>query len=135
MRQAITTRYLGPTNSRGSRIKALARKATSRHSGWGYHPEMSLTDGYDHAGNHDDNHCRVAKLLAIKLGWSGLWIAGGLPTEDGNCYVNLHVGPDTDLQQHMANLYSLQQGRDWFFVPEAVPIPDQPAPSHTGEAQ
>ncbi len=114
MRQGITTRYLGPTNSRGSRIKATARKA-DRNNNW---PEMSLTVSYAYAGGSDTEHCKAAQALATKLGWSGLWIAGGKPEEDGNMYVNLHVGPDTDLQVHMSNLYSLHEGSDWFYVAE-----------------
>lgn len=111
MRQGITTRYLGPTNSKGSRIKAIARKASS----WG--PEMSLAEPRAYRLNTEEDHTRVAHLLATKLGWSGLWIAGGKPEEDGNMYVNLDVGPGTDLHVHMSNLGSLVEGRDWFYVP------------------
>lgn len=114
MRQGITTRYLGPTNTKGSRIKATARKANPRNGG----REMSLTVPYQY-GSSAEEHCKAAEALATKLGWSGLWIAGGKPEEDGNMYVNLNVGP-TDLQVHMSNLYSFREGSDWFYVPVVV---------------
>lgn len=109
MRQGISTRYLGPTHSRGSRIKALARKAN------GFGAEMSHTRSYGY-GDTEEEHTGAAHELAEKLGWSGLWIGGGTPSEDGFQYVNLNVGPDTDLSVHMGNLYSLREGRDWFFI-------------------
>ena len=81
MKQGITTQYRGPTNFRGSRIKALARKRDSIGG------EMSLTVPYGH-GDTDEEHCKAAKALAVKLGWSGLWVAGGSPDGRGNIYVN-----------------------------------------------
>ena len=54
--QAITTRYHGPTNVRGSRIKATAAAG-------------SITLGYDHALTLDGNHEAAAKALANKFGW------------------------------------------------------------------
>jgi len=78
MRQFITTKYLGPTNSRGPRLKAFASGSFS-----GYRP--TLTVGWDHGLSPDENHRAVAFALAKRLGWSGRWIAGG--SVDGNVYV------------------------------------------------
>lgn len=74
MRQAIITKFHGPTNVRGSRIKATAAAG-------------SVTVHYDHALNQQGNHDAAAKALALKLDWKGAWYAGGLPSQDGNCYV------------------------------------------------
>ena len=67
--QAITTKYIGPANVRGSRIKATAAAG-------------SITLHWDDALNSDDNHKAAARALATKLGWDyGEWIAG--VTKDG----------------------------------------------------
>ena len=57
MAQAITTRYLGPTNHRGSRI--LATCSAGR-----------LTHDWNHALNTEDNHREAAQALIAKLGWT-----------------------------------------------------------------
>lgn len=68
--QAITTRYFGPTNTKGSRVKATAAAG-------------SITVGWDDRLNHDRNHCLAAKKLALKFGWGyGTWHQGGLPNGD-----------------------------------------------------
>jgi hypothetical protein len=54
--QAIITKYLGPTNTKGSRIKATCAAA-------------SVTLGYDSALNSDGNHRAAAEALCKKLGW------------------------------------------------------------------
>lgn len=65
--QAIITKYIGPTNVRGSRVKATAQAG-------------SVTLEWDDALNRDDNHMAAAKALATKLGWDyGEFIAGTLP--------------------------------------------------------
>ena len=100
MRQAITTKYLGPTNHRGSRIKAQAAAG-------------SITIPYDYSGNDDSVHAKAAKALADKFGWSGLWIAGGLPSDDGNVYVNIPEPQSWGLM-----VLNLREGEDWFHVSE-----------------
>ena len=76
--QAIETRYLGPTNHRGARIKATAQAG-------------SLTVPYDYALNTDENHTAAAKAFAEKLGWVGPEYGelhgGGNAKGDGNVYV------------------------------------------------
>lgn len=101
MRQAIVTKYLGPTNTRGARVKATADAG-------------SVIIGWDHALNSDQNHTRAARKLAEHFGWfeapfvpKGVnvpveygiadieflrrWVAGGLPDNAGNAYVR-HEG-------------------------------------------
>lgn len=66
MRQAIVTRFLGPTNHRGARVKATADAGT-------------VTVSWDYALGISENHERAAFALADKLGWTGNWVGGGLP--------------------------------------------------------
>jgi len=96
MRQAITTRYMGTTNTQGSRVRARASAG-------------SVTGHWDYADNDDGNHCRVARQLAVKYGWSGFWVAGGLPSEDGNVFVWAGETPRADAIG--------AEGRDWFHIP------------------
>lgn len=65
MRQAIHTQWLGPTNFRGSRVKAKADAG-------------SITIGWDHALNIDQNHAAAAVALADKLGWNHRWVGGSI---------------------------------------------------------
>jgi len=79
MRQAIVTRYLGPTDHRGARIKARADAGT-------------ITIPWNHAQDIEANHTTAAETLATKLGWVGEhtdWqlVGGGLPDGTGNAYV------------------------------------------------
>jgi len=78
MRQAITTKYIGPTDHRGSRVKATAQAG-------------SIVVGWDDALDSDDNHTAAARALARKYGWSGLLVGGGAPDGRGNCYVLLDL--------------------------------------------
>ena len=64
--QAIETKYLGATNYKGSRIKAT-------HQGNAH----SVTLGYNHALNLDENHHECAKALMRKLKWEGEMHGGG----------------------------------------------------------
>lgn len=73
MSAAIITRYHGPTNFKSGRIKATARQ---RRTGFS---ELALTLQYESGLSQCRNHSAVAKALAEKLDWSGVWIAGGLP--------------------------------------------------------
>lgn len=73
-RQAITTRFLGPTTYRGARIKAQASAG-------------SLTVSWDHKLNSSGNHAAAAEGLARKMAWCGFWAAGGMPDERGDVFV------------------------------------------------
>lgn len=72
--QAIVTKYLPPTNHKGARV--VAKAAAGR-----------LVVHWDHSLNVADNHAAAARALVEKLGWGGRWIAGGLPSEDGDVFV------------------------------------------------
>lgn len=72
-RQAITTKYIGPTNYRGSRVKASASAG-------------SVTLDWDSAMNLDGNHAAAAQALCDKYGWTGEYVMGG--TETGYVFVS-----------------------------------------------
>ena len=76
----IRTSFLGPTNTRGSRYKAIAGDGRKG---------FTLTVEADHALGLEDNHYRAARLLIQKLGWFhdttrgdtySHWYGGGTPT-------------------------------------------------------
>jgi hypothetical protein len=73
--QAIVTKYIGPTNVRGSRVKATAAAG-------------SVTLSWDCALNSEDNHAKAAEALANKYKWRGRWFGGGMPDDKGNVYVS-----------------------------------------------
>ena len=73
-RQAIVTKYHGPTNTRGSRISAKC--AGGR-----------VSVPYDYALNNDQSHAAAAAALAAKLGWSGRMVGGGSPDGTGSVFV------------------------------------------------
>ncbi len=78
--QAIVTKYLGPTNYSGSRVKASCDAG-------------SVTVSYAHEYSLSDNHDRAASVLAQKLGWFGVYASGSLP--DGR-YAHVSA-PEADL--------------------------------------
>lgn len=63
---AITTRYIGPTDRRGSRILARC------DGGSVHHP-------YDDALTSDSNHTAAVLTLCHRLGWHGYLHEGTLP--------------------------------------------------------
>ena len=73
-RQAIITKYIGPTDLRGSRVKATAEAG-------------SITLAWDDALNSEENHVAAARALAGKYGWDRLndMTHGG--TRDGYVFV------------------------------------------------
>lgn len=78
--QAIETKYLGPTNTRGSRI--IARAQVGR-----------ISVPWDYALSVDENLDAAARAFAAKWGWFGTWIRGARSDGKGNVYVaiNGHV--------------------------------------------
>jgi hypothetical protein len=74
MRQAIETKFLGPTNSRGSRVKAYAQAG-------------SVTVSWDHALDAFENHKAAALALAAKYAWDCTWIGGGKADDTGYVFV------------------------------------------------
>jgi hypothetical protein len=74
VRQAITTKYIGPSNVKGSRVKARAAAG-------------SITLHWDDALNSEDNHRAAAQAYATKMGWHGKYYQGSLPDDSGYCFV------------------------------------------------
>jgi hypothetical protein len=67
--QAIQTKFIPCTNTRGSRVKAWAEAG-------------SITVSWDHALNVDENHAEAARQLRKKLHWDlnyGAMVGGALP--------------------------------------------------------
>ena len=71
--QAIVTKYLPPTNVKGSRIKATAAAG-------------SVIVHIDHALDMEANHAKAAEALANKFEWRGNWFMGCTP-DNGYCFV------------------------------------------------
>ena len=78
MFQAIVTKYLGPSNVRGARVKATADAG-------------SVILSWDHALNADENHAKAAYALRDRFGWNGDYygelVGGGLPRNNAHDYV------------------------------------------------
>jgi hypothetical protein len=70
---AILTKYLGPTNFRGARVKAYTET------------KLSVTVHWDHALNPEENHRVAAMALVAKMCWTGRWVGGA--TEQGYAFV------------------------------------------------
>lgn len=64
--QAITTKYVGPSNTKPGRIIATTASG------------LRLSVNYPHDLTTDDAHRMVAQKLADKYGWTGKMVAGGL---------------------------------------------------------
>ena len=75
MRQAITTKYLAPTNHKGARIKAECAGG-------------KIVMPWDHAHNPERNHHTAAKWLLRKMQWheKNAVIGGAMPN-GGYCFV------------------------------------------------
>lgn len=69
---AIETKYLGPTNTKGARIKAFTDGA-------------SIIKSYDDSLTSFDNKAEAARALCEKLGWEGSLVGGG--TRMGEVFV------------------------------------------------
>ena len=67
-RQAIITKYIGPTNTLGARIKATTGNG-----------KISATIPYPHEDSRNA-HALAALKLARKIGWTGTLIEGGTAT-------------------------------------------------------
>lgn len=76
MRQAIETKWLGPTNYRGARVKASAQAG-------------SITLPWDHTKDVADNHIAAAQALAAKYGWEGSYVGGAKADDTGYAFVCL----------------------------------------------
>ena len=70
-RQAIKTRYIGPTNSRGSRVVAECDAG-------------KVTVSWDYALGVSDNHQAACRALMDKFGWTQPMAGGGY--KDGSMF-------------------------------------------------
>jgi len=80
--QAITVKYLGPTNTRGARFKATSVAGAK-----------SVTLPYDYALNVSDNEWQAAKALILKLGWQdnvSEWVGGTFNERGDAVFVGLY---------------------------------------------
>ena len=84
--KAITTKYHGPTNTRGSRISAKAEGGNR------------ISISYPHELSGEDVYRAAAEALCKKMNWPGSLIGGG--TEDGYVFV---FGPGFDSCSRAAN--------------------------------
>lgn len=74
-RQAIETKYHGPTNTRGSRISARAGAGR-------------IFVPYDHALDIYENHAAAARAFADRFQWGSEWVGGA--TADGYCFCSVN---------------------------------------------
>ena len=74
--KSITTKYNGPTNTRGSRYTATDNDGNR------------VTVSIDHELGSEDNHDAAALALCRKMQWSGKMVRGFIGT--GNVYVFLN---------------------------------------------
>lgn len=65
-RQAIATKYVGPSNTLGARVIASAEAGR-------------VILSWDHSKNVDENHAAAAQELARRYKWSGDMVGGALP--------------------------------------------------------
>lgn len=72
--QAIETKFLGPTNTKGARIKASAQAG-------------SVTIPFEYGPETDGAHDQALRALVAKLGWWGVWARGETADGTGNVYV------------------------------------------------
>lgn len=64
--QSIVTKYIAPTNSRGSRVNATASEGAS------------VTVSYGNEPTDDMEHVKALTELVNKLGWHGEWHCGAV---------------------------------------------------------
>lgn len=104
MSAAIHTKYIGPTARRAGRIKAYCRGENR--------PGFTLTADYPHKLPHDEKHASVAKALAMRLNWRGLWIVGG--NFDGS--IVCACVPGSYSRAWVDKYIPGKEGADWFFI-------------------
>lgn len=66
MYKAITVKYLPPTNTKGSRLKAYDMDGNS------------ATVSYDHGQSKELRYTDAARVLCRKMGWEGELAGGGV---------------------------------------------------------
>jgi hypothetical protein len=88
--RAIRTKYLGPTNNRGSRVKVIDEGYSDR--------PRTIAVPWDYALNPDENHAAAARVALRRWDWSGRWVGGGL--RDGMCFA---CDPDPKVSKRIRN--------------------------------
>lgn len=73
---AICTKYTGPTDTKGSRVRASIGKRKG----------CSISIPWDHALDVAENHDAAAVTLAMRLGWTGELLRAGSADDSGYCY-------------------------------------------------
>jgi hypothetical protein len=76
--KAISTKYIGPTNHRNSRVKAFDNA------------NNAVTLDWAHELNSMENHTRAAKALRDKMGWKGKMVGGGTKDHYVFCFVDTY---------------------------------------------
>ncbi len=78
MKQAILTKYLGPTATRGARVKA-----------WCFGGQRIVT--WDYSMSSEANHHYASEQLGLKLNWRefSTRMCGALPDGSGYCFVQV----------------------------------------------
>lgn len=79
MFQAITVKYLSPTNTKGARIKAICAGG-------------SLTVPFDYSLNTEERHKQVAIALMEKMNWQGYDLVGGVDYQNNSVFVLINKG-------------------------------------------
>ncbi len=79
--QAIVTKYLPPTNTRGARIKATAEAG-------------SVTIPFPYDINGQAAHQVAAQALADRFDWGRKYLGGSLPGGAGYVFVAVHPGSE-----------------------------------------
>lgn len=74
--QAIETKFLGPTNTKGARVKASAQAG-------------SVTIPFDYESWVEQAHDQALRALVAKLGWWGVWARGSKADGTGSVYVRI----------------------------------------------
>jgi len=93
--QTIITKYLGPTNHRGSRIKA---RQSASYAG----TPKSITIDWDYSLSTEQNHRAAAMAFAAKMNWAGDWV-GGDNGSTGYSFVNASAAHDARMTFNQEN--------------------------------
>jgi hypothetical protein len=84
--QAITTKYHGPTNTRGARITATSESG------------IKVTLPYPHELTGRECHDAAVRALCHKIGWTGQMVAGAIHG-GGYAYVFLDYLPGEPVER------------------------------------
>ena len=89
--QAISTKHIGPTNYRGSRVKAEADAG-------------SVTISWEYGLNADANHARAALYLMRLLDWDSSNVRSGTIRDGRMVWVRSDMAAQTPIDDAQCNL-------------------------------